>query len=107
MDTGADHTVVWAKKDLKMKFRRKQITRKGVWKNFTLENLEREAGLVNWGNPQEISTRAGLEDCVEKLEDKIKQVMEKVAQMKTVEKARKSRDGISVKNSTDEYFSPK
>ena len=41
--SGADHALVWAEKEMRVKFRRKRKTRKRVWKMFSKERLEQEA----------------------------------------------------------------
>ena len=87
--TRADHAIVWAEKEMRIKFRKTQMTRKRVWKNFQVEVMEAEARSVNWSIAGEINSRTKLEEAVRDLECKIKQVMEKVAPMKTLEKKRK------------------
>ena len=87
--SGADHAIVWAIKEMREEFRRKQMTRKRVWKKFQMEELKREANKIDWMVNGEINNRASLEEAVTSLEEKIKQVMEKVAPMKTLEKKRK------------------
>ena len=74
---------------MRIKFRKTQMTRKRVWKNFQVEVMEAEARSVNWSIAGEINSRTKLEEAVRDLECKIKQVMEKVAPMKTLEKKRK------------------
>ena len=87
--SGADHAIVWAIKEMREKFRKKQMTRKRIWKNFEMEELKREADRLDWTVNGELTNRASLEEAVINLEGKIKQVMEKVAPMKTLEKKRK------------------
>ena len=84
--TRADHAIIWAVKEMRTKFRKTQMTRKRVWKKFQMDALEAEARSVNWSIAWEINSRANLEEAVRGLECKIKQVMEKVAPMKTMEK---------------------
>ena len=87
--TRADHAIIWAVKEMRTKFRKTQMTRKRVWKKFQIDALEAEARSVNWSIAWEINSRDKLEEAVRGLECKIKQVMEKVAPMKTLEKKRK------------------
>ena len=54
-----------------------------------MEELKREADRLDWTVNGELTNRATLEEAVINLEGKIKQVMEKVAPMKTLEKKRK------------------
>ena len=74
---------------MREEFRRKQMTRKRVWKKFQMEELKREANRIDWTVNGELTNRASLEEAVTSLEVKMKQVMEKVAPMKTLEKKRK------------------
>ena len=87
--SGADHAIVWAIKEMREEFRKKQMTRKRVWKKFQTEELEMEANKLDWEVNEELTDRASLEEAVASLECKMKQVMEKVAPMKTLEKKRK------------------
>ena len=87
--SGADHAIVWTIKEMKEKFRKKEMTRKRVWKNFELEELKREADRLDWTVKGELTTRTSIEEAVGELEGKIKQVMDQVAPMKTIEKKRK------------------
>jgi len=93
--TGADHAIVWAVKEMKESFRRKQMTRKRIWKKFSLKELEEEANKVDWEEVGELTSRSAIEEAVINLEKKIKVVMEKVAPMKTIEKKRKKSRWIS------------
>ena len=81
---GADHALVWAKKEMKVQFRRKRKTRKRVWKMFSKERLEQEASTTCWELEEGEGSEKDLEKMVETLESAIKGVMEKVAPMKTV-----------------------
>ena len=85
MGTGADHAMVWAERSLQQGLSRKRKTRKRMWKKYTEERLWEEARRVEWELSKQPSTRRGLDNMVNELEEKIKKVMTKVAPMKTVE----------------------
>merc|ERR1712051_252662 len=80
--TGADHAIVWAVKEMKENFRKKQMTRKRIWKKFKKEELKEEADKLEWEETGELTTRGKIEAAVVDLEKKKKVVMEKVAPMK-------------------------
>ena len=102
--SGADHAIVWAMKEMREKFRKKQMTRKRVWKDFNIEELKQEADKLDWTTKEELTNKTSIEDAVRDLEGKIKQVMEKVAPMKTIEKKRKRSKWLSrgLKNKIEE-----
>ena len=66
-----------------------------MWKNFTKDKLEEEANRVNWNLTPKKMDRNGLEEMVEELEGKIKEVMDKVAPMKVVEVKQKLSNWIT------------
>ena len=82
--SGADHALVWAKKDMGANFRRARKTRKRVWKAFSQERLEEEANTTCWELGEGGENEEEIERMVATLEETIKKVMEKVAPMKTV-----------------------
>ena len=54
-------------------------------KNFTIEKLEEEMNMVDWNSIMEkIETHEELDEKVEKLETRIREVMEKVAPVKVI-----------------------
>merc|ERR1719490_598962 len=71
------------------------MTRKRIWKNFSMKELEEEANKLDWEELGELTTRGSIEAAVINLEKKIKVVMEKVAPMKTIEKKRKKSRWLS------------
>ena len=102
--SGADHAIVWAMKEMREKFRRKQMTRKRIWKDFSIEELKQEADKLDWTIKGTLTNKTSIENAVKDLEGKIKQVMEKVAPMKTLEKKRKRSKWLSkgLKNKIEE-----
>ena len=66
------------------KFRRTRKTRKRVWKAFSKERLEEEAKTTCWELDEGDGNEEDIEKMVATLEAAIKNVMEKVAPMKTV-----------------------
>ena len=56
--SGADHAIVWAIKEMREKFRKKQMTRKRIWKKFEMEELKREADRLDWTVNGELTNRA-------------------------------------------------
>ena len=94
-ETGADHAIVWAIKEMRESFRKKQMTRKRIWKKFEMEELKKEANKLEWEVTEELTSRGSIEAAVLNLESTIKLVMEKVAPMKTIEKKRKKSRWIS------------
>ena len=93
--SGADHAIVWAIKEMRESFRKKQMTRKRIWKKFEMEELKKEANKLEWEVTGELTSRGSIEAAVINLESKIKLVMEKVAPMKTIEKKRKKSRWLS------------
>ena len=95
MGTGADHALIWTKRNLIGPVAEKRWTQRRMWKNFTKDKLEEEANRVNWNLAPTKMDRNGLEEMVEELEGKIKEVMDKVAPMKVVEVKQKLSNWIT------------
>ena len=82
--TGGSHSMIFATRESKYKRRKVQVRRR-MWKNFTMENLEAEMNSVDWNSIMEkIETREELDEKVETLEARIREVMEKVAPVKVI-----------------------
>ena len=69
--SGADHAIIWAIKEMREKFRKKQMTRKRIWKKFEMGELKREADKIEWKVNGELTSRASLEEAVINLESSV------------------------------------
>ena len=82
--TGGSHSMIHATRESKYKRRKVQVRRR-VWKEFTQERMEIEMNKIDWNRIMDkVETCEELDSSVENLENKVREVMEKVAPIKII-----------------------